>query len=56
VSFAAGCAVTGERERVIFFNIIDASDRYSGALYIRFYCSILMFREPYRESVVRPFL
>jgi hypothetical protein len=52
VSFAAGCAVTRERERVFFFNIIDASDCYSGALYIRLYYSILMFR----ESVMGHFL
>jgi hypothetical protein len=58
VSFAAGCAVTRERERVFFFffNIINASDCYSGALYIRLYCSILLFGEPYRESAMGPFL
>jgi hypothetical protein len=39
-----------------FFNIIDASDCYNGALYIRLYYSILMFRESYRESAMGPFL
>jgi hypothetical protein len=55
VSFAAGCAMTRERES-FFFNIINVWDCYSGALYMRLHCSILMFRESCRESTVGPFL
>ena len=49
---------TGERERecFFFFNLIIANDRYNEALYIRFYCSILMFMESYRKYVGGPFL
>jgi hypothetical protein len=40
----------------MFYDYNIYKDCNSGALYIRLYCSILMFREPYRESAVRRFL
>jgi hypothetical protein len=43
-------------ERIFFYDYIIHVDCNSGALYIRLYCSILMFREPYRESAVGRFL
>ena len=44
------------RESVSFYEYNSHLDCYSGALYIRLYCSILLFRDPYRESTVRLFL
>jgi hypothetical protein len=46
----------GERREIFFYDYKIHQDCYSGALYIRLHCSILLFREPYRESAVRPFL
>jgi hypothetical protein len=46
----------GERIFFLFYDYIIHVDCNSGALYIRLYCSILMFREPYRESAVGCFL
>jgi hypothetical protein len=43
-------------ERILFYEYNNHLDCNSGALYIRLYCSILMFREPYRESAVGRFL
>jgi hypothetical protein len=40
----------------MFYDYNIHKDCNSGALYIRLYCSILMFREPYRESAVGRFL
>jgi hypothetical protein len=40
----------------MFYDYNIHKDCNSGALYIRLYCSILMFREPYRESTVGRFL
>ena len=43
-------------EREFFYDYKIHLDRYNGALYIRLYCSILLFMESYRESTVRHFL
>jgi hypothetical protein len=40
----------------MFYDYNIHKDCNSGALYIRLYCSILMFRELYRESAVGRFL
>jgi hypothetical protein len=45
----------GERRETSSILSIYYSSGSSRALYIRFYCSILMFMEPYRESVVELF-
>jgi hypothetical protein len=45
----------GERQHQ-FYEYNNHLDCNSGALYIRLYCCILMFREPYRESAVGRFL
>ena len=46
-----------DREEKFFFMIIIIhQDRYSRALYIRPYYSILLFRESYRKSTMRSFL
>ena len=46
--------VSEKREIFLFMNIIIHQDCYSGALYIRLHCSILLLREPYKESAVGP--
>jgi hypothetical protein len=45
----------GERRESFFYDYKIHLDSYSGALYIRLYCSILLFKEPYRESIVGHF-
>ena len=42
--------------RFFFYVYTIHLDRYSKALYIRLYCSILMFKKPYKESTVGSFL
>ena len=44
------------RESVSFYEYNSHLDCYSGALYIRLYCSILLFRDLYKESPMRLFL
>ena len=44
------------KESVSFYEYNSHLDCYSGALYIRLYYSILLFRDLYRESVVGLFL
>jgi hypothetical protein len=44
------------KECVSFYEYNNHHDCYSGALYIRLYCSILLFTDPYSESTVRLFL
>ena len=44
------------RESVSFYEYNSHLDCYSGALYIKLYCSILLSRDPYRESAMRLFL
>jgi hypothetical protein len=40
----------------MFYDYNIHKDCNSGALYIRLYCSILMFKEPYKEFAVGRFL
>jgi hypothetical protein len=48
--------VCERRDSVSFYDYKIHEDCYNRALYIRLYCSILLFREPYKEFDVGPFL